>query len=629
MHLHHGDAEAFYDAGVVCARAGDFKGAIKNFEQAVAVHPEHGLWHHSLGVALGMAGCWAEAANAFETSLRFNSENPDTLASHALALFKCGLFEEAAAIGQRALAIIPDSPFLLRTLGEVYAALGLRDEAAGSFARCVHLDSGNPRNLEAAAKFSSACGEESLAVELFAKLCEVLHKSAGAWAKLGGAQISAGHLEGALHALRTAVTLEPSSHRLQSILLYTSVMDPSQSGEQLLAAHKQWRSNQTHPRKPGEFPNLRDPERRLRIGFLTGEFGDGSISYFLPPILRGFDGAEFEIAAYSAATEDARCRYGRFFEIWRNVADLSDERVEAIVREDGIDILLDVSGHLPGHRLGVFVRRAAPVQVAYPRYPCTTGVNAMDYRITDVWADPPGLTEQHYCEKLLRIPSGYLAYEPPKGAPAVGELPALRNGFITFGFFQTPLKLNDGVLNALAETLLAVPKSRLLFHHAVNDFGRRERWARQWIEKEMDVRGINPDRLSFCGPLNSSDHLALLSEVDIALDSFPSSGQTNTGECLWMGVPVITLAGDRFAGRVSAAVLYRSGLSGWVARDEWAYVENAAELCSDLDILADIRKDLRGKLAAGEYSLVGNDRVSRDIGKALRTAWRTWCNSGE
>jgi predicted O-linked N-acetylglucosamine transferase (SPINDLY family) len=249
----------------------------------------------------------------------------------------------------------------------------------------------------------------------------------------------------------------------------------------------------------------------------------------------------------------------------------------------------------------------------------------MDYRITDQWADPVGLTESHYCEKLLRIPGGYLVYQPPDDAPSVAVLPAAASRYVTFGFFQTPLKLNRGVFDALAATMLQVPESRMLFHYMVGDFDRPERLARQRIENAMDERGIDPARLVFRGPLPLSDHLALISQTDVALDAFPFSGQTNTCECLWMGVPVVTLAGARFSARVSAAILSRAGLSDWVATTESEYAEIASRQALNLPALLELRRTLRNRFAASP--VLDGARVVRELEVVYRQVWRVWCGS--
>jgi predicted O-linked N-acetylglucosamine transferase (SPINDLY family) len=618
-------AERFYQSGLLLAQNGEFEQAIEALEEAVEAFPESGFSYHSLGVARGMVGRWEEAACAFETCLSLNPGHADTLASYALSLLECGRLNEALANAELALPGGSDSAFLHRTRGRIFAALGRPIDAAQAFQECLRLAPDDPKNLQAAGDYARDAGEESLAAELLERLCQVLPESAAAWAKCGGAYLNAGDLQPALAALRTSVRLDPNAYQLHSVMLYTSVMDSAKSGLELLSDHRHWPLGVSTEAMTKQFPNSPEPGRRLRVAILSTEFAGGSGSFFVRPLLRNHDFAKFALFGYNAGQRGPteRAGYSGLFDRWREVGELSDAEIEAVIRRDEIDILVDISGHLPGNRLGVHAHRAAPVQIAYPRYPCTTGLDAMDYRITDGWADPPGLTEPHYCETLMRLRSGYLVYDPPDCAPPVSSLPALANGYITFGFFQSPLKLNDGVFEALAGTLLAVPKSRLLFHYAVHDFDREARFARQRIENEFADRGIDPARLLFRGPLTFTDHLALLSQTDIALDSFPFNGQTNTCECLWMGVPVITLAGTRFAARVSAALLHRAGLSDWVANEAHEYSKIASVKSADLSALSSLRTGLRPKLAAS--TVLNGARVTREIEAAYRNAWQNWC----
>ena len=618
-------AGALHCLGLLLAQGGDAERAAAVLEKAVAICPLNVSWRHSLGVAYGLAGRWRESADAFCACLTFDPNHLESRVSHAAAVLECGRVEEALAEARQALCAAPESAFLHRTMGRIFAAMGRHAEAAQSFRQCVLLGPDNPNNLESAGDFFGKSGEESLCAELFASLARRLPESPGAWSRSAAAYMAMGARESAAAALRKALALDPANPRVHSALLYTSIMDPAQSGEDLLAAHREWQTAFTSRAPPKPFENSPESERRIRLGILSGEFSSGSIDFFLQPILRHHDSSDIELFAFSAgANEDSGTRrYRQLFHHWTDVSDLTDGETDAAIRADRIDILLDVSGHLPRMRLPVFANRAAPVQIAYPRYPCTTGLDAMDYRVTDQWADPAGLTEAHYREKLLRMPSGYLVYQPPDDAPPVAALPARANRHVTFGFFQTPLKLNPGVIDALAATMLQTPESRMLFHYVIRDFDRPGRLARQRIEDAMDERGIDPGRLTFRGPLPLSDHLALISRTDVALDAFPFSGQTITCECLWMGVPVVTLAGTRFSGRVSTAILTRAGLGDWVAATESDYARIAATKAQNLPALLELRSTLRNRFAASP--VLDGARVARELEELYRQVWRVWC----
>ena len=348
--------------------------------------------------------------------------------------------------------------------------------------------------------------------------------------------------------------------------------------------------------------------------------------FFVPPVLKYVDRDAFELHCYCTHPEPGKAleEWQSLFDEWQDVFGWGCEDIEALIRADGFDIMLDVSGHFPHRRLDVLARKPAPVQLFWPHYPATTGLEAFEYRLSDAWADPVGVSERDYSERLLRLPGGYLAYAAPDFAPSISPLPAsLKKGEITFGFFQSPLKLNAGVLDVLAGTILAVAHSRLLFHYSVNDFDRPGRKAREWIVEELAQRGVTRERIEFKGPLDLLEHLRLVAETDIALDAFPYSGQTTTCECLWMGVPVVTLAGDRFASRVSASILHRAGLSDWVAETPEDYVAIAAEKARAVDRLAELRAGLRAQMAASP--VCDGARVMREIEAAFRMAWQEWC----
>jgi protein O-GlcNAc transferase len=617
-------ADALHYIGILLAQRGDPTAALASLQAAVDLQPSNASWQNDLGVALTLSGRPADAAAAFAASLSLNPDPVETRAAYARALLECGCFEKALVEAERALAALPRYAFLHRTLGQIYHAIGRLDDAATAFQECVRIAPENPENLQWAAGFARDTGEESLAAQFSAQLCALLPDSAAAWGSAAGAYIRTGELDCALPALEQSFQLDPADSQRHSVLLYASLMDPARTGESLCDAHRQWQSSLPRQAPRQSFPNSRDPQRSLRLGILTGEFISASMRFFVPPFLRHHTSA-IELFAYDAhpPLDPVTDIYRLLFRHWRDVSELSTADIAAVVRSDEIDILLDISGHLPHHRLSTFAVRAAPIQIAYPRYPGTTGLDAMDYRFTDAWADPVGLTEHHYTEKLLRLPSGYLVYQPPADAPPVSPLPAGRNGYVTFGFLQTPLKLNSDVLDALALILVRVPEARLLFHYAIRDFDRPGRHARLRIEQQMAARGIDPSRLSFRGPLQLRDHLSLVTEIDVALDSFPFSGQTTTCECLWMGVPVVTLAGDRFSARVSAAILYRAALDDWVAASESEYSEIAFQKTSDLSALAKLRQLLRATFR--DSAVLDGEKLAREMEFEYRAIWRRWC----
>jgi len=599
---------------------------IANLEKKVLVCPSQAVWHHNLAVGYTLAGRCAEAVAAFESCFALDSDHVEAHIHYPTALLEAGEVERAVAAARRSLRSSRDSSQLHRTLGRALAELGQIAEAVDAFLESLRLDPENPKTLSAAFAFFFDAGEESLAAQCGSGLAQAFSDQSAAWLRCGSAHVRTGELQVAVDAYRKALEIASTLAATHSVLVYVLLMDQRETPASLLAAHRDWAARHCVPSGLANlFPNSPDPNRRLRIGILSGELVAGSGSHFLPPILRNHDRERFELFAYSANPFHVESNpYRPLFDHWHDVGSLTDDEIEAAIRHDTIDILVDVSGHLPHRRLTVFGRKPAPIQIAYPRYPGTTGVSAIEYRLTDEWTDPTGQTEDHYCEKLLRLPGGHLAYEPPEITPRSGPLPALRNGYVTFSFFQTPLKLNSDVLDSLASILANVDNSRLLIHYAVNDFDRPGRHARERILQALAERNIDPARLTFRGPLPLYQHLGLVAETDIALDSFPYSGQTTTCECLWMGVPVVTLAGDRHAGRVSAAILRRAKLDDWVAESVPEYIAIAARKASSVADLSALRNSLRNQFASSP--VMDGARVAREIEAAYRSVWQEWCN---
>lgn len=384
--------------------------------------------------------------------------------------------------------------------------------------------------------------------------------------------------------------------------------------------HLRWAERHAGVAERTTFENEPTRERQLRIGYVSADFRyTHPVSYFIAPVLREHDRREFLITCYSnvARPDAATERMSGLADRWRNIHGLSDREAMAQMRADGIDILVDLSGHCGGNRLLLFARRASPIQVTWMGYPDTTGLRTMDYRVTDGIADPAGESDAYHTEELVRLNSGFLCYEPPTEAPPVSALPSWFRGQVTYGSFQYPAKITPAVIRCWAEILRRVPMSRLFLHHCFSGYSKtRERLAEQ---------GIGPERVYFLGDVPLRKHLGLYSHVDIALDTFPYNGTTTTCEALWMGVPVVTIEGALHAGRVSTSILTRVGLAGMVAKSMDGYIERAVALAADLDRLAQIRVSLRPRMA--QSPLLDAKGFTRGLEAEYRKMWGRWCDS--
>jgi predicted O-linked N-acetylglucosamine transferase (SPINDLY family) len=397
--------------------------------------------------------------------------------------------------------------------------------------------------------------------------------------------------------------------------------DPDCTPEQALAEHRHWAERVASPRYPAapRHANDRDPERRLRIGYVSPDFRRHPVSSIFAPILAAHDPRQTEVTCYyNFAGEDVvTLRLKSLAQHWRPVAAIDDAALCAQIRADRIDILVDLAGHTGGSRLLAFAHKPAPVQVSWLGYFNTTGLATMDYFLSDPWSSPPG-QDRLYVERLLRLPHTRFCYEPPQYMPEVGTLPCDSSGHITFGSLNNLAKLNDQVLALWSQLLLALPHSRLLVQTAALDDAPncrhfRERWARL---------GIAPERLQLRGFAPIEQSPAAYAEIDIALDPFPFCGGMTSFEALWMGVPLITLPGATVASRQSASMLANLGLRELIAADAREYVDKARELALDPQRLAALRAGLRARFAASP--LMDYRGFARALESAYRRMWRDW-----
>lgn len=338
-------------------------------------------------------------------------------------------------------------------------------------------------------------------------------------------------------------------------------------------------------------------------------------------MLSAHDKSQVNVLCYSGVTKADRVteRMQAHADEWRNIAGLSDEHIAGIVREDAVDILVDLSGHTAGNRLLVFARKPAPVQATWIGYSDTTGLDAMDYLIADRFIAPPE-TAPFFAEQLAWLPSCYLCYRPPDYAPPVSRCPARSRGHITFGCFNNLAKVNAEVIATWAQILHAVPDARLVLKsRALSDRHTQDMYRQLFLKQ-----GIMPERVDLLGlEPPHADVLALYHEIDIALDTFPYSGCTTTCEALWMGVPVVTLEGSTFISRMGVSLLSNVGVQELIAESPRRYVELAVQLSQDLDRVESLRGGLRARLAASP--LCDEATFTRTLEQCYRRMWRTWC----
>jgi protein O-GlcNAc transferase len=442
------------------------------------------------------------------------------------------------------------------------------------------------------------------------------------WAALAGlaiAYVHLGDIEVARGLYRRAFELGPSSPSSHSGLLFALHYDPGISSQELLKEHREFGNIVAPKALSHSFLNSRSQDRRLRIGHLSSDFRSHVVSFFIEGVLKCHDRENVEIFCYynNPKRDVTTARIESLSNRFVTIHSASDDEAAALIRDDMVDILVDLNGHTSGNRLPILARRPAPIQASWCGYFDTTGLDAVDYLIVDRIIAPeeerPSWTEQP-----MRLPESYVCFTPAK-APDVGPLPADRNREIRFGCFNNPSKVNRKLANIWAAVLDEVADSKLILRHfSLGDPLTKERITRLFREN-----GIDSSRFELLDGGGNYETLQMYNQVDIAFDCLPYNGGTTTCEALWMGVPVVTLYGDRFVSRVGSSLLTFSGLPGCVATSPLEYVKCAKRLAEDREQLAKLRSSLRGHLA--ETPVFNPNRFTKGLENAYRTAFQRWC----
>ena len=617
-------AEAHSNLGLALTDQGKLDGAVAACRKALGLRPDYAEAHNNLGNALTNKGELEEAVVAYRKALKLKPDYAEAHNNLGNALKNQGKLDEAVAAYHKALELKPDYDEAHDNLGNALTNQGKLDEAVAAHRKALEL---KPDYADAHNNLGNALtnqGKLEEAVTAYRRTLELKPDHAKAHSNLGNALTNQGKLEEAVAAYRRALELKPDHAKAHNNLLLCMNYDAQTSQQEILAESRRWDDVHAIPRSAGErfHPNERSAERRLRVGYVSPDFREHSVRHFLDPVIAGHDRRSFEVFCYAEVVkpDDETARFRSLSDSWCSTLGMTDSAVAERIREDGIDILIDLAGHTGKNRLLVFAERPAPVQVTWLGYPNTTGLSAMDYRLTDAIADPEGDADALHTETLVRLPNGFLCFAPAADAPEIGGTPALTTGRVRFGSFNNLAKVTPDVVETWARILHRLPKSDLVIkNRSLADEETRERYL-----KMFGAHGIDAGRVESCSWIASrTGHLGAYNRVDIGLDPFPYNGTTTTCEALWMGVPVITLRGDRHSGRVGASILTQVSLAGLVAETTAVYVEKAVALASDLDRLSALRSDLRSRMQMSP--LCGPEGFTRDVEAAYREMWRRVC----
>jgi protein O-GlcNAc transferase len=553
-------ADAWHLWGVIASEQDDFSLAIKRINRAIAIHPNAVSFYNNL-------------ANIYLRQQQF---------------------EQAIATGERSIQLKPDDPAIHALVGMAYEDLRWFGKAIGYYQASLQLQPDNP---------DVRC-------------------------RLGRLFKAQGRIPEAIECYRQGLSHE-STHSLAYINLlttwnYSSETDPAE----IFAEYQKWA--QIYPAPLGKLiqPLDRDrhPDRKLRIGYVSGDFYAHAVAFFFAPLLFAHDRSQFEIICYANNRhQDATTqRLQASADGWREIHTLKDGEVADLIRQDRIDILVDLSGHTKNNRLPVFAQKPAPIQATYIGYPNTTGIGTIDYRIVDAKTDPMGQTEHLHTEELIRLPDSFLCYQPLAEAPEIAPPPVLHSQQITFGSFNKLAKVSPESIAYWSEILKAVPHSRLL----IKAKPLVDPDTRDYIYQQFYHHEIRPERLELLGWLpDPSQHLDIYNRVDIALDTFPYNGTTTTCEAMWMGVPVVTLGGKTHVSRVGLSLLSSVGLGELIATSPQEYIQTAIDLADNLERLQQLRSTLRDRMQ--KSPLTNGKLITRSLEDAYRQIWQKWCASAE
>jgi predicted O-linked N-acetylglucosamine transferase (SPINDLY family) len=563
------------------------KEATWSYERALALRPDSATAVHDLGRALRAQGKLEEAIRHFARALALKPEYPEACSNLGVALQATGKLAQAEVLYRRALALKPEFPQALSNLGAVLTFQGKVDEAEACLERALTL---NPEFAEA-------------------------------YANLGVVLQDQGRLEEAAASYQRALAIRADFAEAHQGLLFCLSHSGEVAGEALFAEHVRFAEAFETPLRGGweRHGNSRDEERALRVGFVSGDFRAHAMSSFIEPVLAHLARqAGLELHGYStrAAEDEVTERMRAHLPNWHRVFALSDAELAAKIRADGIDILVDLTGHTGPSRMLTFARKPAPVQCGWIGYLGSSGLKCMDYYVGDRYFLPPGEFDGQFTEKIVRLPV-VAPFQASAEAPEVSALPALTNGFVTFGSFSRRSKLSRAVIALWSELLRAVPQSRMLLGAMPRASGNET--LRGWFESE----GIAAERLQFHPLCSGREYFGLHQQLDMCLDPFPFTGATTTCNALWMGVPTLALMGETVAGRLGPALLQHAGLDAFVARSGREFVDKGIRWAGDLEALAELRAGMRERFLASPMGRP--EEFAQSLAEAFRTMWRSWC----
>jgi len=616
--------EAHSNLCVALKDTGNLVEAEKHCRRAIELQPQFANAYANLAQVFAAQEIWDMSIFYFLKSLELQPDQPQILYKLGLALGNVGRNEEAVEHLRRAVEIQPDFAEAHNYLAKFLYRCRIYSEAMHHFRRSLELKD-DPAVHFNFAVFLQFMGKLDLSKYHYLKVLETNPNVVEANSNLIHILLAEGLHREAYKYIHEVMKFDPIYLGFNDCLLMHYLYDADMPPEEIDGAHRQWGERVAAKISVPErnFENDRNPWRPLRVGFVSGDFREHAVMRFLKDVFLNFDPEKVELYCFSNNnyTDYITKWLQENVAGWWDIKGLSDEKVAELIQEEGIDILVDLAGHTGDNRLLVFARRPAPIQVTWLGYPCTTGLAAMDYRLTDVIADPPESIDWH-SEELVRLEEGFLSFSEPFASPEPAGPPCKDNEYVTFGCFNNNAKITPPVISLWAELLEKMPNSRLFLK---NDALRSPAVKNIWQERFQE-HNVELDRIELVPRVDHyADHLALYGKVDIGLDVFPYNGTTTTCEAMWMGVPVVVLRGSRHVGRVGASLLTRVGMEELIAETPEDYVEKALRLAWDREKIIALRRELRKRMRG---SALGDGR--RFVGileNTFRDMWLRWLDA--
>jgi len=619
------NATAITTLGIISYYLKNYDSAIVYSKRALHFYPTNAYIHYNLGNAFSERKQFDEAISCYQKALQLNPNDANAFYSLGLAFKYRGQLEEAIGCFKQALQHNPNLVDAYINLGVIFHEKRNYKESIDYFEKALQLDPTNSFAYRGIAQTLFEMNQFQEAINYYEKSLKLFPNNADVYNNIGIILMTQGKLDEAEKYYKHALKLKPDELTPYANILIMMNYNSNYDAKRIYCEHVKFAKHFAYPLYHAThlYTNNCNHNRRLKVGYVSPDFRRHPVTCFIEPVIKAHSTEHFEVYCYSNSMirDEVTDRIQRYAEHWRSILGMTDEEAAGLIRADEIDILVDLAGFTGGNRVLLFALKPAPIQVSWIGYLTTTGLSTMDYKIVDNYTDPRGLNEQFYTEELIRLPESFLCYLPDKDSPKVKNLPALLAGHITFGSFNNFAKVTSEVFTLWAKILNELPDSHLL----LKGKSFHDKATCQYATDVFTRRGIAAERITLQPSDPSPKHLESYNLVDIGLDTFPFNGAATTCEALWMGVPVITLAGTAYHSSVGISLLSNVGIAELIAKTPDEYIEIAINLAADIDKLQSLRKNLRDMMA--KSPLCDVKRFMINLEKCYRLTWKNWCKS--